>query len=201
MRRRPPLPLIIVAGGVLLLGACAGAASSQGAASAGDASQVAGGEQSAAGAPSTAGEPSTAPAASEGGGGSALGDPPAPADGPWTGGQGQVTVSGAVQYATDEPLTADLSETFNGGTTKLIYNSDEAFVTFFINSTNLPFQASVGTPEFDVSGEDCDVTWAEATETSLDATFSCVVNEFYWFSVDEEPTGEIIISGTITATR
>jgi hypothetical protein len=110
-------------------------------------------------------------------------------------------VSGAVSYSTDEPLTADLSETFNGGTTKLIYNSDEAFVTFFINSTNLPFQASVGAPEFDVSGEDCDVTWAEATETALEATFSCVVDEFYWFGVDEEPTGEIIISGTITATR
>jgi hypothetical protein len=200
MRRRPTLPLIIVAGMVLLLGACSGAASSQGAASAGEASQDAGGEPSTAGEPSSGSEPSAAPAASDGGGGS-VGDPPAPADGPWTGGQGQVTVSGAVSYSTDEPLTTDLSETFDGGTTKLIYNSDEAFVTFFINSTNLPFQASVGTPDFDVSGEDCDVTWAEATETSLDATFSCVVNEFYWYGVDEEPTGEIIIAGTITATR
>ena len=98
-------------------------------------------------------------------------------------------------------LTADLSETFNGGTTKLIYNSDDTFVTFFINSTNLPFQASVGASEFDVSGDDCEVTYAQATETALEATFSCIVDEFYWFGVDEKPTGEITIEGSFTATR
>jgi hypothetical protein len=192
--------LTILIGLGLVGAACAGPGSST--------AQSSGGEPSTAPAQSQAAQ-SQAPAASQAppasqaaasNGGSTDG-PPSPPDGPWTGGQGQVTVSGAVSHSTDEPLTADRSETFNGGVSLLVYNSDDTFVTFYINSTNLPFQASVGTQQWDVSGEDCDVTYTRAEDDAIEATFSCVVNEFYWYGADAKPTGEIIISGTISATR
>lgn len=196
--RRPSMPTILI--GLGLIGAaCAGPASSTG--------QSAGGEPSSAAhsqalasqvAPSRAPE-SQAPPPSQGGG--ATDGPPAPPDGPWTGGRGTVTVSGAVSHSSDAPITVDLSKTFDGGTSVLIYNSDDAYVTFYVNSTNLPFQASVGTQQWDASGDDCDVTYARAEDNAIEATFSCVVDEFYWFGTGAAPTGEIIISGTISATR
>jgi len=45
------------------------------------------------------------------------------------------------------------------------------------------------------------VTYARADDTGIDATFSCVVDEFIYFGGDEEPTGEITIEGWFTATR
>jgi hypothetical protein len=196
--RRLSMVLTILIGLGLIGAACAGPSSSTGQSSGGEPSTAPAGSEPAQSqaAPS---EPSLASQAPASQGGSA-GEPPAPPDGPWTGGRGQVTVSGAVQHSTDEPLTADRSETFNGGTSLLVYNSDDAFVTFYINSTGTPFHASVGTHEFDASGSECDVTYTRAEDNAIEATFSCIVDEFHFYGGDE-PTGEIIISGTISATR
>jgi hypothetical protein len=49
--------------------------------------------------------------------------------------------------------------------------------------------------------EDCDVTYNRADDTGIDATFSCVADEFYWYSADEEPTDPVTIEGSFTATR
>jgi hypothetical protein len=45
------------------------------------------------------------------------------------------------------------------------------------------------------------VTYATATDTEIEATFSCVVDEFIYFGAGDEPTGEITIEGSFTATR
>ena len=139
------------------------------------------------------------PAASEGGEGS-TGEAPALADGPWTGGQGQITVGGGVSLTVDEPITLDLSKT-EDAKTLLAYNSDREFVTIFINFIGVPFHASVDGDDFSASSEDCEVTYSRADDTGIDATFSCVADEFYWYSVDEEPTGDITLEGSFTATR
>jgi hypothetical protein len=188
--RRPLLALTLSIGIGLVLAACASPAGSPG--------------QSAGSEPSEAGAQSEAPAASQGeggggGGGEGEGGAPALADGPWTGGQGQTTTSGAVSHTTDAPISTDVSST-EDAKTLLAYNTDDTFVTIFINLTGVPFQASVDAPDFSASGEDCDVTYARADDTGIDATFRCVVDEFYYFG-DPEPTGEIIIEGSFTATR
>ena len=95
---------------------------------------------------------------SQGDNGGSSGDAPALADGPWTGGQGAVTVSGGVEWSTDEPITTDVSETTDAKTL-LAYNSDDTFVTIFINLTGVPFHASVTAPDWDASSDDCEVTY------------------------------------------
>jgi hypothetical protein len=136
---------------------------------------------------------------SQGDEGGSSGDAPALADGPWTGGQGAVTVSGGVEWSTDEPITTDVSETTDAKTL-LAYNSDDTYVTIFINLTGVPFHASVTAPDWDASSEDCDVTYERADDTGIEATFSCVVDEFHSFT-GENPTDPIMIEGTFTATR
>jgi hypothetical protein len=145
---------------------------------------------------------SEAAAETEAGGdaGGVDGEAPALADGPWTGGQGHITVSGGVSLTIDEPLTTDIADTTDAKT-MLAYNSDAEFVTIFINFIGVPFHASVDGNDFSASGEDCEVTYNRADDTGIDATFSCAVDEFYWYSADEEPTGEITIEGSFTATR
>jgi hypothetical protein len=189
--RRPLVALTLSIGIGLVLAACASPSGSPG--------QSAGSEPSVAGAQSEA--PAESLAASDGGSGGGVGDGDAPAlaDGPWTGGQGQTTTSGAVSHTTDAPISTDVSST-EDAKTLLAYNTDDTFVTIFINLTGVPFQASVDAPDFSASGEDCDVTYARADDTGIDATFRCVVDEFYYFG-DPEPTGEIIIEGSFTATR
>ena len=127
------------------------------------------------------------------------GGAPALADGPWTGGQGAVTLSGGLEWATDEPITTDVSDTTDAKT-QLAYNSDDTFVTIFINLTGVPFHASVTAPDFSASGEDCDVTYATATDTEIEGEFSCVADEVFSF-VGEMPTEDVMIEGTFTATR
>jgi hypothetical protein len=197
--RRPSLLLILAASLGLILGACSGAVGSPGE-SAGGESQAA--EQSTPAAQSQAPAQSQAAAESQaaGGGGTGEGGAPALADGAWTGGQGQVTVSGAVSWSTDEPITTDVSDTTDAKTL-LAYNSDDTFVTIFINLTGVPFNASVTAPEWDASSSDCEVTYNTATDTEIDATFSCVADEFYYFGAGEDPTGEIVLEGSFTATR
>ena len=129
------------------------------------------------------------------------GGAPALADGPWTAGQAHITVSGAVSLTIDEQLTADMSET-EQAKTQLIYNTDREFVTLFINFTGVPFHIGITADDFSVSGEPgCEVTYALADDNGIEGTFSCPKDEFYWYSVEEEPTGEITIEGSFTATR
>jgi hypothetical protein len=196
--RRLSMVLTILIGLGLIGAACAGPSSSTGQSDGGEPStQPAQSDAAQSQAAQSQAPPASQAPASQGG---TTDEPPSPPDGPWTGGRGQVTVSGAVSHSTDEPLTADLSETFAGGTSLLIYNSDDTFVTFYINSTGTPFHASVGTQQFDASGSDCDVTYTRAEDNAIEATFSCVVDEFHFYG-DPDPTGEVIISGTISATR
>ncbi len=137
-----------------------------------------------------------------GGGGGGDGEVAAFTDGPWTGGQGQTTTSGAVSHTTDAPITTDVSLT-DGGTTLLAYNTDDTFVTIVVNPEGNPqFHVAVTAPDWDASGSDgCEVNYARADDTAIEATFSCAVDEFLYFGVDEEPTGEITIEGSFTATR
>ncbi len=187
--RRPRLALALSIGIGLVLVACASPPGSPG--------------ESAAGEPSVPEAQSEVPAESQAvasDGGSVDGEAPALADGPWTGGEGQTTTSGAVSHTTDAPITTTVSKT-EQAKTLLAYNTDDTFVTIFINLTGVPFHASVTAPEWDASSEDCEVTYARADDTGIDATFSCVVDEFHYFGVDEDPTGEITIEGSFTATR
>jgi hypothetical protein len=128
------------------------------------------------------------------------GGPPSLADGPWTGGQGKTTVSGAVSYTTDAPITTGTSST-KEAKTLLAYNTDDAFVTIFINFIGVPFSADLTNNDWSVLSDDCEVTYARADDTGIDATFSCVVNEFHYYLAGDDPTGEIKIEGSFTATR
>ena len=186
--RRPMLALTLFIGISLALVACASPSGSP--------------EESAGGEPSVPAGQSEAPAESQDAGGGGDGEVAAFTDGPWTGGQGQTTTSGAVSHTTDAPITTDVSLT-DGGTTLLAYNTDDTFVTIVVNPEgNPPFHVAVTAPDWDASGsDDCEVNYARADDTEIDATFSCVVDEFIYFGVDEEPTGEITIEGSFTATR
>jgi hypothetical protein len=111
-------------------------------------------------------------------------------------------VAGAVSLQTDEPITTDLSST-EGGVTQLVYNSDDpiVFVTIQI-SAGTPFFVDVTTNDtFSASAQDCDVTYLRADDEGIGVNFDCVVDEFHWFGADAEPTGEVTITGTATATR
>jgi hypothetical protein len=158
-------------------------------------SQPAGGNE-----PSVPAGQSQAAAASQPAGSGGVGDAPALADGPWTGGQGQTTVSGAVTHTTDAPLTTGTSST-EEAKTLLAYNTDDAFVTIMINFTGVPFHADVTTNDWSALSDDCQVTYARADDTGIEATFSCVVGEFHYFGAGDDPTGEIKIEGSFTATR
>lgn len=189
--RRPASPITVFIGLALVLVACASPSGSPAASSGGE--------------PSVPGAQSEEPAASEdagGGGGGGDGGVATFTDGPWTGGQGQTTTSGAVSHTTDAPLTTDVSLT-EGGVTLLAYNTDDTFVTIYVNPDgNPPFHASVAPNDWDASGSDnCEVNYTRADDTAIEGTFSCTVDEFYWFAVGPEPTGEITIEGSFTATR
>jgi hypothetical protein len=186
--RRPALLIATLIGAALLLAGCAGQIVSTTFENVGDQLPD----------PTAASQQAdeTAAASTDGG---ASGGAPALADGPWTGGQGAVTVSGGVEWETDEPITTDVSGTTDAKTL-LGYNSDDTYVTIMINLTGVPFHASVDAPSFSASSEDCEVTYARADDTGIDATFSCVVDEFHSFT-GEEPEGDVLIDGTFTATR
>ena len=186
--RRPMLAPTLSIGIGLVLVACASPAGSPG--------------KSAGGEPSVAGAQSEAPAHSQAApsAGVSLGEAPALADGKWTGGQGKTTVSGALAYTTDAPITTARSST-EQHKTLLAYNTDEAFVTIFINFIGVPFHADVTTNEWSASSDTCSVTYARADDTGIDATFSCVVTEFHWMTAGNAPAGEIKIEGSFTATR
>jgi hypothetical protein len=146
--------------------------------------------------------PTESPAASEseGGDGGSPGAAPALADGPWTSGHAQITVGGGVSLTIDQDLTTDLSDTTDAKT-QLAYNTDAEFVTIGINFIGVPFHADVTGDDSSASSEDCEVTYERADDTGIDATFSCVADEFYWFSADPEPSDPVTIEGTVTATR
>jgi len=185
--RRPMLALTLSIGIGLVLGAC----SSQ----PGSAGESVGGEPSVPAAQSEVAAASQPTGSDVGNGGA-----PALADGPWTGGQGQTTVSGAVSHTTDAPITTDVSKT-EDAKTLLAYNTDDTFVTVGINFIGVPFHADVTGPEWAVLSEDCEVTYARADDNGIDATFSCVADEFYWYLAGEEPTDPVMIEGSFTATR
>jgi hypothetical protein len=190
--RRAPVTLTMFIGLMLVLAACASPAGSP--------------VESAGGEPSVPTTESQAPAESQdgggGGGGGGNGQNPAFSDGPWTGGQGQTTTSGAVSHSTDAAITTDVSVTENG-TTLLAYNTDDTFVTIIINRPggNPPFHAAVDAPDFSASASDsCEYTLTQAEDNAIEGTFNCVVEEFFYYG-DPDPTGEVRIEGSFTATR
>lgn len=132
--------------------------------------------------------------------GASAGAAPSLADGKWTGGQGKTTVSGAVSHTTDAPITQGVSKT-EQHRTLLAYNTDDTFVTININLLGVPFSASVTAPQWNATARACQVTYARADDTGIDATFSCVVDEFEWMTAGQAPTGKITIEGSLTATR
>ena len=187
--RRPMLARTLSIGIGLVLVACAGPGGTPG--------------KSAGSQPSVAAGQSEVPAASQAAashGGASGGEAPALADGKWTGGQGKTTVSGAVSHTTDAPLTTTVSVT-KDAETLLAYNTEDTFVTININALGIPFSAAVTAPDWDASAENCQVTYARADDTGIDATFSCVVTEFIYMGAGDDPTGEITIKGSFTATR
>lgn len=188
--RRPMLALTLSIGFGLVLVACASPTSSPRASAASQASVPA--------------AKSVAPAASQAAasdGGASGGEAPALADGPWTGGRGQTTVSGAVSHTTDAPITTARSSTEQAATL-LAYNTDDTFVTIMIGFTGDPFSVTVTAPEWNATAHDCKaVTYHRADNTGIDADFGCVVDEFEYFGAGADPTGEIKIEGSFTATR
>lgn len=176
----------------LLLGACASPAGSTGG--------------SAGAGPSTGNQPSQAAAESqaapsEGGGGGSDGEAPAFTNGAWTDGHGQTTISGALTYTTDAPITTPTSLTQDGETI-LAYNTDTAFVSIFIRSIGThPFIASVTTNDWDAESRTCQVTYRSVDDSQIDASFSCPVDRLTWLSAGEQPTGTITLEGSFKATR
>jgi hypothetical protein len=195
--RRPSLLLILAIGLGLVVGACASPVS---------APTVAADDQAPTPTEATDGSDATDapdPTDAGGGGGEGEGGAPALADGPWTGGQGRVIVSGGVDWTVDEPITADRSETTEGKT-QLAFNSDDTYVTIWINLIGVPFGASVTAPGFNARGTDqCDVTYSRADDSGIEATFSCAVDEFQSRGMDNPPsdTSSMVIEGTISASR
>jgi hypothetical protein len=186
--RRPMLaPTLSIAIGLVLVG-CASPAGSPGASAGGEPSMPAGQSEVAAASQAAAS------------GGASNGEAPALADGKWTGGQGQTTTSGAVSHTTDAPITTSVSST-EEHKTLLAYNTDDTFVTININFIGVPFSTNITAPHWSATGHDCEVTYARADDTEIDATFSCVVDEFIYMGTGDEPTGEITIEGSFTATR
>ena len=191
MLRAPSGVTLIIGLGIALV-ACSS--------SSGSPAESAGAELSAGTEPSEPGAESQAATASKDAGGG--GEAPALANGPWTGGHGQTTISGALSYTTDAPITIDISLTKDGETI-LAYNTDQAFVSIFIRSIGTtPFVASVTTnDEFGAQSRTCQVTYARADDAEIDGSFSCVVDRLTWFSADPQPTGTITLEGSFTATR
>ena len=107
---------------------------------------------------------------------------------------------------TDAPITTEGSKTEDTKTV-LAYNTDDTSVTIFINKVinfkRVRFQVGITSPDWSVSSEQCEVTYARADDTGIDATFSCVVRDadFHYFPDPPDPTGEITIEGSFTATR
>ena len=187
--RRPRLALTLSIGMGLVLAACASPSGSH--------------RESAGGQPSVPAAQSELPAASQaasqpaGSGGEA----PALANGPWTGGHGQTTISGALSYTTDAPITIDVSLTKDGETI-LAYNTDQAFVSIFIRSIGqTPFVASVTTNDWDAESRTCQLSYARADDHEIDGSFSCTVDRLTWMNADPQPTGTITLEGSFSATR
>ena len=196
MRRSRLLTLVIGSG--LIVAACASPAVAP--AEPSDEAATTPAAQSEAPAESEAPPESEPPAESQASEGGGDGEAPALADGPWPEGHAQVTVSGAVSLTIDQDITTDVSHTTDAKT-QLAYNTDAEFVTIGFNFIGVPFHAAVDGQDFSASSEDCEVTYNRADDTGVDGTFSCVADEFYWYSVEDEPTGDVMIEGSFTASR
>jgi len=192
MRRSRLLMLVIGLG--LIVAACASPVSAPGEPS--DEAPSTPAAQSEAPAESEGPAESQAAASEDGGDGAA----PALADGLWTEGHANITVGGGVSLTIDEQITTDVSHTTDAKT-QLAYNTDAEFVTIGFNFIGVPFHASITADDFSALSEDCEVTYNRADDTGVDGTFSCVADEFYWYSADPEPTGEVTIEGSFTASR
>lgn len=197
--RRSMLALTLIIPIGLVLAACASPSGSPG--------------QSAGNEPSVPGAQSEAPAASQGeSGGEGEGGAPALADGPWTGGQGQITVSGAWDFHSEAPLTAGTSNTQDAATL-LAYNSQgepspvtgvstATFITIFINQGPLAFKAYLDLNDAtSARSENCEVTYNRADDTGIDGTFHCVDGELDYYGPDEVGDGPVTLDGSFTATR
>ena len=187
---RAPSGVTLIIGLGIALAACGGGAS-------GSPAESAVADLSAGAEPSEPAAESQAAAASKDGGGEA----PVLANGTWTGGQGQTTISGALSYTTDAPITLDISLTKDGETI-LAYNTDQAFVSIFIRSIGqTPFVASVTTNDWDAESRTCQLSYARADDHEIDGSFSCTVDRLTWMNADPQPTGTITLEGSFTATR
>lgn len=181
MRRPPVLGVLIVLIG-LILAACASPS--------GD-----GGEPS-----SAAG--SEAPGASQGGGDSGNGgngEAPQPAEGVWSAGEAEVTVSGDASAS----LTGQISPpsgTYDGATS-LIYVSEDGSLTVGINAEEA-FGVAVTTSEFVAGGganQDCEVDYRQADDSRIEATFRC--DNADAIGINGVMVGTVTLEGSFTATR
>jgi hypothetical protein len=192
MLRAPSRVTLIIGMGMALV-ACGGSPSGSGESAVADLS--AGAE------PSQPGAESQAAAASKDGGGGSGGEAPVLANGAWTGGHGQTTISGALSYTTDAPITTPTSLTQDGETI-LAYNTDQAFVSIFIRSIGThPFIADVTTNDWSAESRTCQYSYTRADDHEIDGSFSCPVDRLTWMNADPQPTGTITLEGSFTATR
>lgn len=125
------------------------------------------------------------------------GEVPTFEDGEWTGGEATVNVSGSDTRTVTGTLISESST--DGGTTRLIYTNDLDTINFSISIEYQPFDMSVSQSGFrarlPIDGEPCTVTYAEASETRIEATFRCDAQ-------NESPTRDpLVLEGSFTATR
>lgn len=192
MRRRPLLLVLTVVIG-LVLAACGGSPSESG-----EPAESSGGQPGASQA--AASEPAASEAAGGGGGGGSD-DAPVLADGSWNGGKADVEVSGAASASFTAPLVPIASNT-SGGSTVLLYVTDEgASLQVVINSGD-PFGVAVTTAEFIVGGgeaQGCEVTYRQADDSNIDASFRC--DNADAITTTGGVVGNSDLEGTFTASR
>jgi hypothetical protein len=126
------------------------------------------------------------------------GEAPTFEDGTWTGGEAEVNVSGS-DTRTITGTLSDESST-EGETTRLIYVNGIDTINVSISNEYLPFDMSVYQEDFSASipldAEPCEVTYTEASETRIEATFRCDAE------LDLGGTeGPVVLEGSLTATR
>jgi hypothetical protein len=156
--------------------------------------------------PSSGSEPSAAAQASPAGGdagGGAGGIGITLADGTWSSGNLQVTVSGDASGTYDAPLVGIAGASYTtGGETILSYVDAEAQVSVGVAIYTDSFAISVTTTDL-VAGAgttlNCSVEYHSADDHTIDADFSCPNSPA--FTTTGTAGGTVDIEGSLTATR
>jgi hypothetical protein len=120
-------------------------------------------------------------------------------DGPWTGGEAVVRVTGAENFT----LSASLYETSvtQGGITHLVYADGADTINVDIDPGRdeviaTAYQEPIYT-EINFDQPICEVVWLEASETAIEGTLRCENLEAHY---GDNP-GPVILEGEFTATR